>query len=76
MNYCVIVNVNQKNTSMDIKKKAHEGKIVTVKDSKFFLLKERVRGGCKGCDLINTLGCTKEITDLCRQGFIFKKLKK
>lgn len=58
------------------KKKAFAGKVTEIQGHKFFLLEERVRGGCKGCDLINSMGCTKEVTELCRQGFIFKKLKK
>lgn len=58
------------------KKKAFAGKIVEVQGNKFFLLEERIKGGCTGCDLISSLDCTKEVTELCRQGFIYKKLKK
>lgn len=55
---------------------AYSGKYVTHKDKKYFLTPEISQGGCKGCDLIEQpLGCTKSVTDLCRQGYILKAVK-
>lgn len=58
------------------KNKAYIGKQFIIGKNKYALLPERVKGGCKGCDLINTDGCKPERTDYCRQGYIFVRLKK
>lgn len=59
----------------EITKKAHEGKILTVQGKKYFLTKEKTPNCCKGCDLLSHTGCTKEVTNYCRQGFILKKFR-
>lgn len=56
------------------KPKAYIGKHITYKGNSYYLAHERCKGGCKDCDIRNQFGCTTELTDYCRQGFILKKI--
>lgn len=55
---------------------AYNGKLIDIDNSIYGLIPERIQGACKGCALEPTAcnGCSKEITDYCRQGFILKKI--
>lgn len=59
-----------------MKSKARIGKKISIEDKVYVLLPEKKEGCCTGCDLINDAGCTKEITDFCRQGYILKFITK
>lgn len=54
---------------------AYQGKYVTVKGKLHTLVPEEERGYCKGCALYND-NCPTEVTKLCTQGFILKKVIK
>lgn len=51
-----------------------EGTILKYKGKQYRLTKEITPKACKGCDLINYLGCKDEITKYCRQGYILKRI--
>lgn len=60
-----------------ITKKAYSGKYINVNNETYFLAPERATCQCLGCDLLGSTSlCTKEVTQYCTQGFIFKKLKR
>ena len=61
---------------MHNKKENIEGTILKYKGKEYRLTKEITPKACKGCDLINYLGCSDEITKYCRQGYILKRIVK
>lgn len=60
---------------MDKDKTAYNGKYIHYKGKLHILVPELKRHMCEGCGLYNR-ECPKEITDLCTQGFILKKVSK
>lgn len=54
---------------------AYSGKYIDYKDVTYFLMPEKSQGCCRGCDMLNVNGCSKELTDYCRQGYVFKRIK-
>lgn len=60
---------------MKDKKEAYNGKYIHYKNKLHILVPELEKHMCKGCDLYNR-ECPKDITDLCTQGFILKKVSR
>ena len=60
---------------MDKSKIAYNGKYIHYKGKLHILVPEIKKHMCEGCDLYNR-ECSKDITDLCTQGFILKKVSK
>jgi len=54
---------------------AYSGKYITNKGKQYQLVPEVGKGMCKGCAVINTLGCPDSLTQYCRQGYILKKVE-
>ena len=60
---------------MDKEKIAYNGKYAHFKGKLYVLVPELKKHMCEGCDLYNR-ECSREITELCTQGFILKKASK
>lgn len=60
---------------MKNKEKAYSGKYVHYKGKLHMLVPELKEHMCEGCDLYNR-ECPKEITELCTQGFIVKRVSR
>lgn len=71
----ILITSPNNNNMKEIKPVAYSGKYVDFNNKTYFLIPEVSQGGCKGCDLIGKGECTKDLTDYCRQGFIFKRVK-
>ena len=53
---------------------AYSGKYVTHKGKAYQLVPEQSPRMCLGCAMIKSVGCTDDLTQLCRQGYIYKKV--
>lgn len=60
---------------MKRRKTAYNGKFVDYKNKLYTLVPEVMPHMCEGCDLYNR-ECTKDVTELCTQGFILKKVSR
>lgn len=54
---------------------AYSGKYIEHENKTYFLAPERTQLGCQGCSFIGKI-CNKELTDYCRQGYIFVEVKR
>lgn len=55
-------------------KVAYNGKVIKFQGKEYQLFPEESLKGCKGCIFIKRMGCGKELTKWCHQGFILKKV--
>lgn len=60
---------------MKDKELAYNGKYVHYKGKLHVLVPEIKKRMCEGCDLYSK-DCPRDITDLCTQGFILKKVSR
>lgn len=60
---------------MKEKEIAYNGKYAHYKGKLYVLVPELKKHMCEGCDLYDRV-CSHDITDLCTQGFILKKVSK
>lgn len=60
---------------MKEKEVAYNGKYTHYKGKLYLLVPELKKHMCEGCDLY-AKECPRNITDLCTQGFILKKVSK
>ena len=51
---------------------AYNGKYTHYKGKLYLLVPELKKHMCEGCDLYDRV-CSRDVTDLCTQGFILKK---
>lgn len=55
-------------------KTAYSGKYLSIDGNTYTLVPELDSHACRGCDRLMS-HCSPEVTELCTQGFILKKLK-
>lgn len=57
------------------KRKLYIGEIVTFDNKKYYLHPEKTPHSCEGCVFLSSK-CTKEQSQYCNEGYIFKPLSK
>lgn len=56
-----------------IANEAYVGKQIKYQGKQYKLAPELTKGGCQGCALYSTNGCTTEVTSQCLQGYILNR---